>query len=83
LASQRRELHGCGSLDDGRIAAWMTLHGRHIGVGTPWLGDRAPSGAQIAQMQLQVFAIAGDRLTEHGAVRDGLRVIGTVEAANG
>jgi len=37
------ELHGWGRLDDGRIAVWVTLHGRHIGSGMPWLetGRRA------------------------------------------
>ena len=45
---RRAELHGWGTLDDGRIAVWVTLHGRHVGRGMPWLGDRAPSGAQIA-----------------------------------
>src|SRR5688500_5781748 len=45
---RRAELHGCGTLDDGRIAVWVTLHGKHIGSGLPWLGDRPASGAQIA-----------------------------------
>ena len=80
---RRAELHGWGSLDDGRIAVWVTLHGRHVGLGMPWLGDRAPSGAQVAWKQLHVFAIEGDRLTEHWAVRDDLRVIEAVDAANG
>src|SRR5688500_4804376 len=31
--------------------------------GMPWLGDRAPSGAQIAWHQLHVFAVDGDQLT--------------------
>jgi hypothetical protein len=80
---RRAELHGWGTLDDGRIAVWVTLHGRHIGSGMPWLGDRAPSGAQIAWKQLHVFAVEGDHLTEHWAVRDDLRVIEAVDAANG
>jgi hypothetical protein len=62
---RRAELHGWGVLDDGRIAVWVTLHGRHVGSGMPWLGDRAPSGAQIAWQQLHVFAVEGDHLTEH------------------
>jgi len=76
-------LHGWGTLDDGRLAVWVTLHGRHVGRGMPWLGDRAPSGAQIAWSQLHVFAVEGDQLTEHWAVRDDLRVIEAVDAANG
>jgi hypothetical protein len=80
---RRAELHGWGALDDGRIAVWGTLYGRHVGRGMPWLGDRAPSGAQIAWQQLHVFAVEGDHLTEHWAVRDDLRVIEAVDAANG
>jgi hypothetical protein len=49
----------------------------------PWLGDRAPSGAQIAWNQLHVFAVEGDHLTEHWAVRDDLRVIEAVDTAKG
>ena len=50
----------------------------------PRSGTRqAPSGAQIAWKQLHVFAIKGDRLTEHWAVRDDLSVIEAVDAANG
>jgi hypothetical protein len=75
------ELHGWGKLDDGRIAVWVTLHGKHVGSAMPWLGDRPPSGARIAWEQLHVFAVKGDRLTEHWAVRDDLRVIKAIEAA--
>jgi len=32
---RRAELHGWGTLDDGRIAVWVTLHGRHVGSGCP------------------------------------------------
>jgi hypothetical protein len=62
---------------------WVTLHGRHVGRGMPWLGDRAPSGARIAWKQLHVFATDGEHLTEHWAVRDDLGVIEAVDAANG
>jgi hypothetical protein len=79
---RRAELHGWGRLDDGRIAVWVTLHGRHVGRGMPWLGDRAPSGAQVAWKQLHVFATDGEYLTEHWAVRDDLGVIEAVDAAN-
>ena len=77
------ELHGWGRLDDGRIAVWVTLHGRHVGPGMPWLGDRAPSGARVAWKQLHVFATDGEHLTDHWAVRDDLSVIETVDAADG
>ncbi|GAA4922758.1 hypothetical protein EV188_104645 [Actinomycetospora succinea] len=83
FAERRAELHGWGTLDDGRITVWVTLHGRHVGCGIPWLGDRPPSGAQIAWQQLHVFAADGEHLTDHWAVRDDLRVIEAVDAANG
>jgi hypothetical protein len=70
-----------GSFEDGRFAVWVTLHGRHVSSGMPWLGDRPPRGAQIAWQQLHVFAVDGDKLTEHWAVRDDLRVIEAVDAA--
>ena len=79
---RRAELHGWGTLDDGRIAVWVTLHGKHIGSAMPWLGDRPPSGAQIAWKQLHVFAVEDDRLTEHWAVRDDLRVIEAIDATS-
>ena len=60
----------------------MTLHGRHIGSGLPWLDDRPASGADIAWKQLHVFAVEGDQLTEHWAVRDDLRVIEAIDAAS-
>jgi hypothetical protein len=78
---RRAELHGWGALEDGRFAVWVTLHGRHVSSGMPWLGDRPPRGAQIAWQQLHVFAVDGDKLTEHWAVRDDLRVIEAVDAA--
>jgi predicted ester cyclase len=77
---RRAELHGWGTLDDDRIAVWITLHGKHIGSRMPWLADRPPSGAQIAWSQLHVFAVASDRLTEHWALRDDLRVIEAIDA---
>ena len=77
---RRAELHGWGTLDDHRIAVWVTLHGKHIGSAMPWLAGRPPSGARIAWKQLHVFAVEGDRLTEHWAVRDDLRVIEAIDA---
>ena len=77
--ARRAELHGWGTLDDGRIAVWVSLHGKHVGSEMPWLGDRPPSGAEIVWSQLHVFAVEGDQLTEHWAVRDDLRVIEAVE----
>ena len=82
FAERRAELHGWGTLDDGRIAVWVTLHGRHIGSGLPWLNDRPASGAEIAWKQLHVFAVEGDQLTEHWAVRDDLRVIEAIDTTS-
>jgi hypothetical protein len=48
----------------------------------PWLGDRAPTGAQIAWKQLHVFATDGEHLTKHWAVRDDLSVIEAVDAGS-
>ena len=79
---RRAELHGWGTLDDGRIAVWVTLHGKHVGSELPWLQNRSPNGAEIAWKQLHVFAVEGHQLTEHWAVRDDLRVIEAVDAAN-
>lgn len=81
FGDREAELHGCGTLDDGRIAVWVTLHGTHIGSRMPWLGDRPATGARIAWKQFHVFAVGGDRLTEHWAVRDDLGVIAAIEAA--
>jgi hypothetical protein len=82
FAERRAELHGWGTLDDGRIAVWVTLHGKHVGSKMPWLGDRPATGADVAWKQLHVFAVEGDQLTEHWAVRDDLRVIEAVDAAS-
>ena len=82
FAERRAELHGWGTLDDRRIAVWVTLHGKHVGSGMPWLGGRPPSGAKIAWKQLHVFAVEGDRLTEHWAVRDDLHVIKAIDAVS-
>ena len=82
FAERRAELHGWGTLDDGRIAVWVTLYGRHVGSAMPWLADRPASGARIAWKQLHVFAVEGDRLTDHWAVRDDLRVIEAIDAVS-
>ncbi len=79
---RRAELHGWGTLDDGRIVVWVTLHGKHIGSAMPWLGDRPPSGALISWKQLHVFAVKDEHLTEHWAVRDDLHVIEAVDASS-
>ncbi|HEX2673124.1 MAG TPA: hypothetical protein VHM25_19725 [Polyangiaceae bacterium] len=48
----------------------------------PWLGDRPPSGAPISWKQLHAFAVEDERLAEHWAVRDDLRVIEAVDATS-
>jgi hypothetical protein len=82
FGERRAELHGWGTLADQRIAVWVTLHATHIGSGMPWLADRPPSGARVAWEQLHVFAVQADRLTEHWAVRDDLRVIRAIDAVS-
>lgn len=77
---RKAELHGWGRLEDDRIAVWVTLHAKHIGSAMPWLDGRRASGAQIAWKQLHVFAVEGDHLAEHWAVRDDLHVIETIDA---
>ena len=62
---------------------WATLHGRHVGSGMPGRGDRAHVQEELGDLLLHVFAVEGDHLTEHWAVRDDLRVIEAVDAANG
>jgi hypothetical protein len=76
---RKAELHGWGTFDDGRIAVWVSLHGKHVASEMPWLANRPPSGTQIVWSQLHVFAVEGDKLTEHWALRDDLRVIEAVE----
>jgi SnoaL-like polyketide cyclase len=80
FGERRAELHSWGTLDDDRIAVWVTLHGTHIGSGMPWLAGRPASGALIAWKQLHVFAVDAGRLTAHWAVRDDLAVIQAIDA---
>lgn len=82
FAEREAELQGFGALEDGRIAVWVTLHGNHVASAMPWLENRPATGARIAWKQLHVFAVDGDQLTEHWAVRDDLRVIQAVDAAS-
>ena len=79
---RRAELHGWGTLDDGRIAVWVTLHGKHIGSGMPWLAERPPTGAQIAWKRSRLRCRVAARLTEHWAWRDDLHVIEAIDAVS-
>ena len=74
------DLHSVAEDDDGRVLVWITLHGTHIGSAFPWMAGRAASGKRVAWAQLHVFRIDGDRLVEHWAVRDDLRVLEAIDS---
>ena len=81
---RRAELHGWGTLDDGRIAVWVTLHGKHVGSGMPWLARPAPEwGPDRLASRFMSSPCEGDRLSEHWAVRDDLGVIEAIEGRSG
>jgi predicted ester cyclase len=69
------ELHSVGRDDAGRVLVWITLSGTHIGSAFPFLGGRPASGNCVAWPQVHVFRTDGDRIVEHWAVRDDLRVL--------
>lgn len=73
------DLHSVAEDEDGRILVWVTLHGKHIGSGFPFMAGRPATGARVAWPQLHVFRIDGDRLVEHWAVRDDLRVLQAID----
>src|SRR5688500_6122554 len=73
------DLHSVAEDDDGRILVWITLRGTHIGSGFPFMAGRAPTRKPIAWSQLHVFRIEDDRLIEHWAVRDDLRVLEAID----
>lgn len=74
------ELHSVAEDDDGRVFVWVTLHGTHIGSAFPFMAGRPPTGRRVAWKQLHVFRIQNDRLVEHWAVRDDLRVLEAIDA---
>ena len=73
------DLHSVAADDHGRILIWITLHGTHIGSGFPWMAGRPATGTRVAWTQLHVFRIDDDRLMEHWAVRDDLRVLEAID----
>ena len=73
------DLHSVAEDDDGRVLVWITLHGTHIGSAFPFMEGRAPSAQRVEWPQVHVFRIAGDRLVEHWAVRNDLRVLEAID----
>ena len=82
LADVEVELHSVSEDDAGRILVWITLHGTHIGSAFPFMRGRAATGNRVAWSQLHVFRIEDDRLVEHWAVRDDLRVLEAIDQRN-
>jgi predicted ester cyclase len=73
------DLHSVAEDDNGRILVWVTLQGTHIGSAFPWMAGRPATGRRVAHAQLHVFRIDNDRLAEHWAVRDDLRVLEAID----
>lgn len=73
-------LHGSGTTDDGRIFVWVTVAGTHVGSAFPWLGDRPAGGRRVAWKQVHIFRTEADRIIEHWAVRDDLRVLEAIDS---
>jgi predicted ester cyclase len=69
------ELHSVAQDDDGRVLVWITLNGTHIGSAFPFMGERPPSGNRVAWPQVHIFRTDGNRIVEHWAVRNDLRVL--------
>ena len=73
------DLHALAKADDGRVLVWVTLHGTHIGSAFPFMASRPPTGGRVAWPQVHIFRIAGDRLVEHWAVRNDLRLLEAID----
>lgn len=73
------DLHSVAEDEDGRILIWITFHGTHIGSSFPFMAGRPATGTRVAWAQFHVFRVDDDRLVEHWAVRDDLRVLQTID----
>jgi predicted ester cyclase len=69
--------------DGDRIVVWFVAGAVHVGSGFPWLRGRPPSGQKVAWAQVHMFRVADGLLREHWAVRDDLRVLEAIDAADG
>lgn len=73
------DLHSVAEDDDGRVLVWITLNGTHIGSSFPFMGGRPATGNRVAWPQVHVFRLLGDRIVEHWAVRNDLRVLEAID----
>lgn len=73
------ELHAVAEDDDGRVLVWITFNATHIGSDFPFMADRAPTHRRVAWAQLHVFRTVGDKIVEHWAIRDDLRVLEVID----
>jgi predicted ester cyclase len=73
------DLHSVAQDGDGRVLVWITLHGTHIGSDFPFMAGRPPTARRVEWPQVHVFRVAEDRLVEHWAVRNDLRVLEAIE----
>jgi hypothetical protein len=63
-------------VEDDRVAARLTLRGTHIGdFSHPTIGTIAATGRAVTVTQSHTFRIAGNRISEHDAVRDDLDLL--------
>jgi hypothetical protein len=79
LAERAVDLHGVGVTPDGRVMVWITMHGTHVGSAFPWMRGRPASGRRVSSGQLHVFRVDGDKIVEHWAVRDDLRMLEAID----
>jgi len=73
------DLHSVAQDDDDRVLVWITLHGTHIGSSFPFMGGCPATGNRVAWPQVHVFRLAEDRIVEHWAVRNDLRVLEAID----
>jgi predicted ester cyclase len=63
-------------VEDDRVAARLTLRGTHIGdFSHPTIGTITATGRAVTVTQSHTFRIAGNRISEHDAVRDDLDLL--------
>jgi predicted ester cyclase len=80
FADRTVQLH-CAAADQDRVLVWLTVTATHIGSAFPWLGGRPGSGRRIEWRQVHVFRLVDEKVVEHWAVRDDLRVLEAIDSA--
>ena len=73
------DLHSVAQDDDDRVLVWITLNGTHIGSSFPFMDGSPATGNRVAWPQVHVFGLDGDRIVEHWAVRNDLRVLEAID----